>query len=1635
MNPGGRLFVSSGGTALQIRENGGYVNDYYQASVSFLPTVLENLTLDAWATLHSGTTANSVTVNSGAQLWVSSGGTASQIRENGGYVYIVEGAEVSFVPAVIASLELAGQSATLHSGTTANSVLVSSEGALRVFSGAKALQVQEAGGFVESDEGAEVYFVPTSLDCLNLGAFNSATVHSGTTVNSASVGTSGLLRVHSGGTVTQILEDGGCVEILDGAEVSFTPHVIEGLTIGYGSVTLHSGTTGNKLRQEGNAKVEVFSGGIVHSTVVGGYAGNLTIHSGGTANSTFLNASGSLCVLSGGTVNSTFLNASGSLCVLSGGIADSIWVWGSGGTLAVDAGGSALGVSAVSGAVLSLTVASDTIVQGVYGETPFAIDGGGGGGDIQLNDYWNVVVVSGGTAVNATVEGSGCLRVSSGGLAISTTVNSGLRYNNYGTENLLQIYEGGTASATTVNQSGTVYLSGGLAVSTTVNSAGFLRVYSGASAVSTTVSRYGQLTVSRGGVADQVAINNGSLNVFGTATNLVADGEMGVGLLEISVHSGGEVSSVELNANANMEVLGAAYDTTINQRGGMNVGSYGVASKVTVNSGGMLYMSMGGTALEVLENGGYVGGWLPGLGNTSVTFLPNVLGGNVFSSGMATLHSGTTALSTTVKNAQLFVFSGGSADVTTVSAAGRLFVSNGGTAEATAIVSGGSVMVFFNGTANNTIVNLGANLYVSSGGIASEIVENGGYVFVDSSASATFAPHAFSSLVLSYYSLNNAVYRQSASIHSGTTAVSTTIHGGILHVSSGGTANDTSVVYNGDMEVSSGGMANDTVIAYQGWVAVYDGGTVNHTIVDFDGYMNVEAGGVADSTIVDSGGAMDVFLSGTINDTVIQNGGSLGVVAGTANNIIVHSGGEMCVYDGGTVRDLVVSSGGTLQFDYDAPVECALQGKIRLEQGAKILNASAASIDASAATFAIRLEAYDEIASLASFTGVSLEIAVRPEQEMGSYQLATEAESFTGQVVICQNGICFSPLQAGESRRFGDVAYTVEAVDGLLMLKLRDASVAPEISIVVDHTEASTIPPVKVTAHATDDTNGVRLFYSLDGEEFVEYADGVLFETKGTVTFKAIDSDGNETLETCHVNNIAPVIELFGDTLDVMPFSTLTARSEAGLDIYWSVDEENWTKYDGTLTVTANATYYFHVTDEDGNMGTAEITFTNIDNEPPELPAVVQSWNAETGEVVVSVTWNQDNAVCLYAADGSENWQPYSGPLYFSQDAVVCFHTVDAVGNESTVVSHAVVLALPSADVVLSADGNGNAAASWNNDGVAAWADGYDVLLALDGTTKVTSLSVEERGIEMYNAAASSISLAVKPSQVAEWTQASEPVELTSVAADGSKLVMAATNGLADVMFGRADGRWDINYQALHTELGMTAVLDGRNRIEDIYAGSDDASILLLTDDANGDALFVDDIYSLFPEGLDAQSRLAKIDEVRAGQGDDIIDLTSQRFEYIGGGMTVRGGLGDDVIWANRGDNWLFGDAGNDRIVGASGNDVLVGGAGNDALHGGGGNDIFAFGGDWGNDTVEQLADGKVTLWFQDGDDSKWNAATRTYADGANSVQVVGECTNISLKFGSGDDAARFAELGARGAFDEFTSEKIFEEKNKGLLA
>ena len=250
---------------------------------------------------------------------------------------------------------------------------------------------------------------------------------------------------------------------------------------------------------------------------------------------------------------------------------------------------------------------------------------------------------------------------------------------------------------------------------------------------------------------------------------------------------------------------------------------------------------------------------------------------------------------------------------------------------------------------------------------------------------------------------------------------------------------------------------------------------------------------------------------------------------------------------------------------------------------------------------------------------------------------------------------------------------------------------------------------------------------------------------------------------------------------------------------------------------------------------------------------------------------------------------------------------------------------------------------------------------------------------------------------------------------DAPALLEAPDNGLADLFFARTDGAWGRDYVAVHCVTGERLSMEGKSHFCDIFRSPNDASVLYLTDGADGDAFFADDVYTESHDGMGASNaRLAGIREIRAGAGDDIVDLTSSRFD-CGGGTVVRGGAGNDVLWGGGDGCVLLGEGGDDALAGTAGDDVLAGGTGDDAILCLGGGDIVCFCRGWGRDTVEQLDTGSLVLWFADGSEGHWDAEARIYEDGPDSVAVLGSAP-VELRFGD-DGSRKYGELAALGAF------------------
>jgi Ca2+-binding RTX toxin-like protein len=347
---------------------------------------------------------------------------------------------------------------------------------------------------------------------------------------------------------------------------------------------------------------------------------------------------------------------------------------------------------------------------------------------------------------------------------------------------------------------------------------------------------------------------------------------------------------------------------------------------------------------------------------------------------------------------------------------------------------------------------------------------------------------------------------------------------------------------------------------------------------------------------------------------------------------------------------------------------------------------------------------------------------------------------------------------------------------------------------------------------------------------------------------------------------------------------------------------------------------------------------------------------------------------------------------------------------------------------------------SWDPNG----AEQYVVEYSTDDFEHAIRATASTGAIDMLELPAGTYQWRVKADANSGWAVGEDIV--SDNGSGTAKALRSNGDGNGDIFFATPNGTWGeegyfslaLHFGSVNDWTGTREIVDadGKSRIHDLFFGSSDPNILCLTDGENGDAIFVDDVYTDLPDDVpEHTARLYMIREIRAGAGGDIVDLTSQRFEYVGDGLTIRGGDGDDVIWAAKGNNRLFGDAGNDRLVGASRDDVIAGGIGNDSMHGGGGDDVFTFCDNWGMDSVEQLATGTVTLWFAGGDEMNWDAEKLTYTDGENSVTVTGVgADRITLKFGD-DGSARYDMLASAGAFAEFTSMKIFEESGKGILA
>ena len=577
--------------------------------------------------------------------------------------------------------------------------------------------------------------------------------------------------------------------------------------------------------------------------------------------------------------------------------------------------------------------------------------------------------------------------------------------------------------------------------------------------------------------------------------------------------------------------------------------------------------------------------------------------------------------------------------------------------------------------------------------------------------------------------------------------------------------------------------------------------------------------------------------------------------------------------------------------------------------------------------------------------------------------------------------------------------------------------VAPEITL-----NANTEQPVRMALLTASVDDGSTIMYRRDSGSWQLYTTALTVAENGTWYFKATDAAGNTSEKSITFNNIdadasdKPVV--FADITEPTRNNvTVTALFTANaVKKQYSLNGTKWYTYSSPITFNGNTTVYFREIDGAGNISeTVSYSVSNIDKSAPDVPANFEytqnsvNWSAAADNGTAGVT----GYYFRYGSSSTLSGEGYAVETNSFEIADLAEGTwycqvksVDAAGNTSNW-SELFTFTVSAGLTGLA----GTAAGVTWQDGSGAGA--YRVEYSQDNFEHLLSVELSGCGADTFG----------MPQGVWQWradiqngANYVEGNEITAQGSAGGQAYVSDADSVADIFFANAQGVWENGYAAQHQQTFEMVLLEGKNRITDIFKGSADASVLLLTDDSNGDALFVDDVYS----ALGDQARMSQIDEIRAGAGNDIVDMTSKQYAYEGGTIRIHGGEGDDLLWGSAAGNILFGDAGNDRLAGAVGNDILSGGAGDDFMQGGGGSDIFTFGANWGVDRVEQSSSGSVILWFESGDMSCWDAENFIYSDGINSVTVAG-CANVTVKFGSDGTLPD-------GCFEEESSRRVFEE-------
>ena len=1129
-------------------------------------------------------------------------------------------------------------------------------------------------------------------------------VASDTTVNS------GCMTISSGGNACNVtIKAGGMLDgfswnqdrhwdsIENGSAIVSPNVVIVGNTL-----KISNGGTANETTVNSGA-MNIYSGGVANSTTISS-DGQMSISSGGTANETTVINSGAMKIYCGGTANETILNRQCSMYIGNGGTANSTIVVS--GQVEIASGG----------------VANDIFLIG--GEFPYyerdSFDG--------WRNECSMYISSGGVANRITVDADGCLLIRQGGIANSATVKSGGWMFVTGTADsvfvasggILEVNAGGSATiafnpwglgtvnslpgavVTYLERDAAAYygceadglrgiISKGDVLMVNIGASQRAVVFSGGMTKDTVVNNGGSMLISGGGAAEDTAVYRGGL--LEISSGAVASRTLTAGAeASFVVSAGAEATENTVRDTAVLALYGTAASTTVKNMGqfwiydggtatSARVGNWGTiyvlaggsAAEVSIESCGTLHVGRGGSATAVRENGGCI----EIADGAHVEFLENTFSGALLTSGETTLHSGTTAVAATIRNAAMTVYEGGVASETVVDG-GSLTISSGGRIAGALSLTGGAVVSACKGSIVDFVL---ATAEAGAPALINDLSLIQGNPDFSITVSHSQAPGVYA-------------LAEGAGLFGNTLTVQTTEEDilGILSVGENLIYGDYTYSLDKSNEILSLTVAFEDVTPPRKPVVVAS------TTAPTNKNVTVSATFSADTATKQysfDNKTWQAYTSGvvmTANDTVYFRGidaaGNVSEVTSyTVSNIDKvapvkpTASADVTAVTNGNVTVSATFSADSAQKQYsldNKTWKAYTSGVVMTANGTVYFRGIDAAGNVSAVT-SYTVSNIDKVAPVkptasadtASPTNKNVTVSATFSADTATKQYSTDNKTwkaYTSGVTMTANGtVYFRGIDAA-----GNVSevtsYTVSNIDKV-------APVKPTASA-----DITAVTNGNVTVSATFSADSAQKQYSLDNKTWKAYTSGVTMTANGTLYFRGIDAAGNTSEVTSYtvsnIDKVAPKAPTAKADITAKTNRNVTISATFSADTatkQYSTDNKTWKAYTSGVVMTANGTLYFRGIDAAGNISeVTSYTVSNIDKVAPVKPTASANTASPTNkDVTVTATFSADSAQKQYSTD-NKTWMAYTSGVVMTANGTLYFRGIDAAGNISKVTTYKV---------------------------------------------------------------------------------------------------------------------------------------------------------------------------------------------------------------------------------------------------------------------------------------------------------------------------------------------------------------------------